>query len=174
MAKSKERTVFVNGEFLPESEAKISIFDRGFLMGDAVYEVSAVIDGKMLDNEAHLRRLARSLGQLNMPMPMTAQEIVSVQEALIIDNKLNEGIIYLQVTRGSAPDRDFVFDPGMRQNVVMFTQQKSMLTDPKVQKGLRVMTMHDIRWQRRDIKTTQLLAQSLAKMIALDAGHDDA
>ena len=174
MAKSKERTVFVNGEFLPESEAKISIFDRGFLMGDAVYEVSAVIGGKMLDNEAHLQRLARSLGQLNMPMPMSPEEIVSIQEALIIDNKLDEGVIYLQVTRGSAADRDFVFDPNMRQNVVMFTQQKSLLADAKVHKGLRVMTMHDIRWQRRDIKTTQLLAQSLAKMIALDAGYDDA
>ena len=174
MAKNRERTVFVNGEFLPESEAKISIFDRGFLMGDAVYEVSAVIDGKMLDNEAHLQRLARSLGQLNMPMPMSPEEIVSIQEALIIDNKLDEGVIYLQVTRGSAADRDFVFDPNMRQNVVMFTQQKSLLADAKVHKGLRVMTMHDIRWQRRDIKTTQLLAQSLAKMIALDAGYDDA
>lgn len=171
---AKERTVFVNGEFLLESEAKISIFDRGFLMGDAVYEVSAVLDGKMLDNDAHLYRLARSLGQLNMPMPMSRAEIISVQEALIADNHLNEGVIYLQVTRGSSSDRDFVFDPNMRQNIVMFTQQKNLLNDPMAKKGLSVMTQYDIRWQRRDIKTTQLLAQSLAKMIAKDSGYDDA
>lgn len=171
---ARERTVFVNGTFVPQSEAKISVFDRGFLMGDAVYEVCAVIGGKMLDNVAHLRRLRRSLGELNMAMPMSEAEIISVQEALISDNHLDEGLVYLQVTRGTAAERNLIFDPNMRQNVVMFTQPHDILHNPALDKGLSVMTVPDIRWQRRDIKTTQLLAQSLAKMIAQDAGYDDA
>lgn len=171
---ARERTVFVNGAFVPQSEAKISVFDRGFLMGDAVYEVCAVIGGKMLDNAAHLRRLRRSLGELNMAMPMSEAEIISVQEALISDNHLDEGLVYVQVTRGTAAERNLVFDPNMRQNVVIFTQPHEILRNPALDKGLSVMTVPDIRWQRRDIKTTQLLAQSLAKMIAQDAGYDDA
>ncbi|UJF23852.1 D-amino-acid transaminase [Suttonella sp. R2A3] len=170
---TKLRTVYVNGEFVAENEAKISIFDRGFLMADAVYEVSAVLNGAMLDNEAHLARLERSLTELNMTMPMSAKALINIQEALIADNRLKEGVVYLQVTRGSA-DRDFVFDPNMQQNVVLFTQAKNLLNDPMVHKGLRVMTQQDIRWQRRDIKTTQLLAQSLAKMMAKNNGYDDA
>lgn len=168
-----ERIVYVNGDYVKESEAKISIFDRGFLMADAVYEVSAVIGGKMLDNLAHLQRLGRSLGELNMPMPCSLAELVAAQEKLIADNKLQEGVIYLQVTRGSA-ERDFLFDPDMKPTLVMFTQEKNLRHDPKVQTGLKVLTQPDIRWQRRDIKTTQLLAQSLAKMIAKSQGYDDA
>ena len=168
-----ERIVYVNGDCVKESKATISIFDRGFLMSDAVYEVSAVIDGKMLDNLAHLKRLARSLGELNMAMPLPLAELIAVQEKLIADNKLQEGVIYLQVTRGTA-ERDFVFDPKMQPTLVMFTQEKKLRDDPAAKKGLRVMTQPDIRWARRDIKTTQLLAQSLAKMIAKTEGFDDA
>lgn len=168
-----ERIVYVNGSYVPESKAVISVFDRGFLMADAVYEVSAVIGGKMLDNLAHLKRLGRSLGELNMPMPCPIGELVAAQEKLIADNKLQEGIIYLQVTRGTA-ERDFIFDPDMQPNLVMFTQEKNLRNDPKVKTGLKVLTQPDIRWQRRDIKTTQLLAQSLAKMIAKSQGYDDA
>ncbi|MDO4777280.1 MAG: D-amino-acid transaminase [Cardiobacteriaceae bacterium] len=168
-----ERIVYVNGSYLKKSEATVSVFDRGFLMADAVYEVSAVIGGKMLDNLAHLQRLARSLGELNMPMPLPLAELVAAQEKLIADNKLQEGIIYLQVTRGSA-ERDFLFDPDMKPTLVMFTQEKNLRDDPKVKTGLKVLTQPDIRWQRRDIKTTQLLAQSLAKMIAKSEGYDDA
>lgn len=168
-----ERIVYVNGDYVKESKATISIFDRGFLMSDAVYEVSAVLDGKMLDNLAHLKRLARSLGELNMPMPLPVADIVAVQEKLIADNKLQEGVLYLQVTRGTA-ERDFVFDPDMQPTLVMFTQEKNLRNDPKLKTGLKVLTQPDIRWARRDIKTTQLLAQSLAKMIAKSEGYDDA
>lgn len=168
-----ERTVYVNGEYVKESKATVSIFDRGFLMGDAVYEVSAVLDGKMLDNIAHLKRLARSLGELNMPMPLPPGEIIAIQEKLIADNKLQEGIVYLQVTRGTA-ERDFVFDPDMTPTLVMFTQEKNLRNDPKLKTGFKILTQPDIRWARRDIKTTQLLAQSLAKMIAKTEGYDDA
>lgn len=168
-----ERIVYVNGEYVKESQAVVSVFDRGFLMSDAVYEVSAVIDGKMLDNLAHLKRLGRSLGELNMPMPCALGELIAAQEKLIKDNNLKEGIIYLQVTRGTA-ERDFVFDPAMKPTLVMFTQEKKLRDDPMAAKGLRIMTQPDIRWARRDIKTTQLLAQSLAKMIAKSEGYDDA
>lgn len=168
-----ERIVYLNGNFMQENYARISIFDRGFLMSDAVYEVSAVLGGKMLDNLAHLQRLARSLGELNMPMPLPLGELVAAQEKLIADNNLQEGILYLQVTRGSA-ERDFVFDPDMQPTLVMFTQEKNLRNDPAVRTGLKVLTQPDIRWQRRDIKTTQLLAQSLAKMIAKSQGCDDA
>ncbi|MDO5091044.1 MAG: D-amino-acid transaminase [Cardiobacteriaceae bacterium] len=168
-----ERIVYVNGNFMQENYARISIFDRGFLMADAVYEVSAVIGGKMLDNLAHLQRLARSLGELNMPMPLPLADLVAAQEKLIADNNLQEGIIYLQVTRGTA-ERDFLFDPDMQPTLIMFTQEKNLRADPKADTGLKVLTQPDIRWQRRDIKTTQLLAQSLAKMIAKSQGYDDA
>ncbi|MDO4643116.1 MAG: D-amino-acid transaminase [Cardiobacteriaceae bacterium] len=169
----KTRIVYVNGAWVPENEASISIFDRGFLMSDAVYEVSAVVDGKMVDNVAHLQRLQRSLDALNIPLPLSLAEIITLQKRLIAENQLTEGVIYLHVTRGSA-DRDFLFDTTMQPSLVMFTQKKSIVDVPAAKQGLRVMSHPDIRWQRRDIKTTQLLAQSLAKMAAHAAGYDDA
>lgn len=168
---AKKRIVYVNGEFIPEDQAVISVFDRGFLMADSVYEVSAVINGKMLDNEAHLKRLARSLNELKMPAP--SANIEAIQQRLIAENHLQEGSIYLQVTRGTA-DRNFVFSYDMTPSLILFTQARNLVNDPLALKGLRVMTQPDIRWLRRDIKTTQLLAQSLAKMTALGAGYDDA
>ena len=166
------RTVYINGDYLPENEAKISIFDRGFLMADSVYEVSAVIDGKLADNANHLRRLERSLRELAMPLPLPLDEIIAVQKQLIAANDLQEGTVYLHVTRGEA-DRDFLYDPNLRPNLIMFTQARDIINAPAATKGLRVMTQADIRWGRRDIKTTQLLAQSLAKMAAKAAGYDD-
>ena len=156
------RTVYINGQYLPENEAKISIFDRGFLMADSVYEVSAVIDGKLADNAAHLRRLERSLRELAMPLPLPLDDIIAVQKRLIAENHLQEGTVYLHITRGEA-DRDFLYDPKLRPNLVMFTQARSIINSPAAEKGLRVMTQPDIRWQRRDIKTTQLLANRSPK-----------
>ena len=144
------RTVYINGQYLPENEAKISIFDRGFLMADSVYEVSAVIDGKLADNAAHLRRLERSLRELAMPLPLPLDDIIAVQKRLIAENHLQEGTVYLHITRGEA-DRDFLYDPKLRPNLVMFTQARSIINSPAAEKGLRVMTQPDIRWQRRDI-----------------------
>ena len=167
------RTVYLNGDYLPENEAKISVFDRGFLMADSVYEVSAVIDGKLVDNLAHLHRLERSLRELAMPLPLPLADIVAVQKQLIAANKLQEGAVYLQVSRGVA-DRDFLYDPAMTPTLLLFTQARAIIDVPAAQKGLRVMSQADIRWARRDIKTTQLLAQSLAKMAAKAAGYDDA
>jgi D-alanine transaminase len=167
------RTVYVNGEFVAEQEAKISVFDRGFLFSDGVYEVSTVIHGKLLDNRAHLARLRRSMSELNLPSPATDEEIIAAQNKLLELNNLQEGAVYLQVSRGAA-DRDFAFPAEPKPSLVMFTQPKNLLQPPQAEKGVSVISMPDIRWKRRDIKTVSLLAQSLAKQAALDAGADDA
>jgi D-alanine transaminase len=167
------RIVYVNGEYLPEEQGKISIFDRGFLFADGVYEVSAVLRGRLVDNEAHLKRLHRSLGELNIPQPVSDDEIVAAQKTLVERNGLEEGLVYLQITRGPA-DRDFAFPASPEPTLVMFTQQHTLIESPAAARGLSIRTVEDIRWKRRDIKTVGLLAPSMAKQAALDAGADDA
>jgi D-alanine transaminase len=167
------RIVYVNGEYLAEEDAKISVFDRGFLFADAVYEVSAVLKGKLVDNDAHLKRLARSLGELKMTPPATGEEIEAIQMELIRHNSIDEGVIYLQATRGAA-DRDFAFPKNSIPSLVMFTQKKSLSQNPAADVGITVITVPDIRWKRRDIKTVGLLPASMAKQAALDAGANDA
>ena len=167
------RIVYVNREYLAEEDAKISVFDRGFLFADAVYEVSAVLKGKLVDNDAHLKRLARSLGELKMTPPATGEEIEAIQMELIRRNSIDEGVIYLQATRGAA-DRDFAFPKNATPSLVMFTQKKSLSQNPAADVGITVITVPDIRWKRRDIKTVGLLPASMAKQAALDAGANDA
>ena len=167
------RIVYVNGRFLPEAEAHISVFDRGFLFGDGVYEVSSVLDGGLVDNAAHLARLERSLGELGMASPASPEEIVRAQKELIARNDLTEGVVYLQITRGPA-DRDFAYPSEPKPTLVMFTQKKSLVDNPLAAHGITVVTVPEMRWRRRDIKTVGLLAASMAKQAALDAGADDA
>ena len=170
------RTVYVNGEYLPEADAKISIFDRGFLMADGVYEVTSVIGGKLVDFEGHSKRLERSLKELDMAAPVTTEELLEIHRELIAKNDLEEGGIYLQITRGAPGDRDFAFpDPETTPStLVLFTQAKNLVNAPSVQKGISVISIEDIRWGRRDIKTVQLLYPSMGKMMAKKAGADDA
>lgn len=167
------RIVYVNGQYLPEAEAKISVFDRGFLFADGVYEVSSVLEGKLVDNAAHLKRLRRSLGELRMDFATGDGEIAAIQTELIARNQLHEGLVYLQVSRGAA-DRDFAFPKAPEPSLVMFTQARNLLNNPTAARGLSVISLPDIRWRRRDIKTVQLLYPSMAKQAALDAGADDA
>ncbi len=167
------RTIYVNGEFLPEKDAKISVFDRGFLFADGVYEVSAVLSGKLVDNAAHLARLQRSLAEIGLDLPCSIEEIETHQCELIKRNKLQEGLVYLQITRGPA-DRDFAFPRQTNPSLVIFTQAKNLRENPAAKNGIAVITVDDLRWRRRDIKTVQLLYASLAKQQALDAGADDA
>ena len=167
------RIVYVNGQFVPECEAHVSIFDRGFLFGDGVYEVSAVLGGGLVDNAAHLARLERSLGELGMDSPASSEEIVRVQKELVARNDLDEGIVYLQITRGPA-DRDFAYPAEPKPTLVMFTQMKALVDSPIATRGITVITVPELRWQRRDVKTVGLLAASMAKQAALDAGADDA
>lgn len=171
------RTVYVNGEYLPEGEATVSIFDRGFLMADGVYEVTSVLGGKLLDFEGHAVRLARSLGELDMATPISKDDLLEVHRELVRLNDIDEGMIYLQITRGAPGDRDFIFpDPEVTPStIVMFTQSKPGLADnPQAKVGLKVISIDDIRWGRRDIKTVQLLYPSMGKMMAKAAGCDDA
>ena len=167
------RIVYVNGEYLPEADAKISVFDRGFLFADGVYEVSSVLKGQLIDNAGHLTRLHRSLKELSLTPPATDEEIETAQKALIEKNNLDQGLIYLQVTRGVA-DRGFHFPENTPTTLVMFSQKLNVLESPYAKKGMSIITVPDIRWGRRDIKTVQLLAPSMAKMAAKAAGADDA
>lgn len=167
------RTVYVNGDYVPEDEARISVFDRGFLMADAVYEVTAVIGGKLIDFPGHMARLRRSLGELEMSSPVDEAEMEAIHREMIARNHLEEGGIYLQVTRGAA-DRDFAFPENATPSLVLFTQARDVAESRSGREGIKVVTLPDIRWGRRDIKTVQLLAPSLAKMAAKKAGKDDA
>ena len=171
------RTVYVNGQYMPENEATVSIFDRGFLMADGVYEVTSVLDGKLIDFEGHSVRLERSLGELDMRNPISKEDLLEVHRELVRVNEIDEGLIYLQVTRGSDGDRDFTFpDPETTEpTIVLFTQNKPGLADsPAAKKGAKIISIEDIRWGRRDIKTVQLLYPSMGKMMAKKAGCDDA
>ncbi|MFG6589576.1 D-amino-acid transaminase [Sulfitobacter sp. 1A12157] len=171
------RTVYVNGEYLPEDQAKISIFDRGFLMADGVYEVTSVLDGKLIAFDGHAERLTRSMNELDMRAPATTDELLEIHRELVRLNDINDGLIYLQVTRGSDGDRDFAFpDPETTApSLVLFTQSKPGLADnPAARDGIRVISIEDIRWGRRDIKTVQLLYPSMGKMMAKKAGVEDA
>lgn len=168
-----ERIVHVNGRYLPETEAQVSIFDRGFLFADGVYEVTCVLDGRLVDYEGHMRRLARSLDAIDLAPPIGPDALETVHRELIARNDLREGMIYLQVTRGAA-DRDFAFPEHPRPSLVLFTQARALIDTPQARDGISVITLPDIRWGRRDIKTVQLLAPSLAKMTARKAGCTDA
>jgi len=171
------RTVYVNGEYLPETEATVSIFDRGFLMADGVYEVTSVLGGRLIDFDGHLARLERSLSELDMKKPAAFDDLLAIHRELVRVNGIEDGLVYLQVTRGSDGDRDFVFpDAGTTEpTLVLFTQSKPGLADnPAAKAGIRVIGIDDLRWGRRDIKTVQLLYPSMGKMMAKAAGADDA
>jgi len=167
------RIVYVNGEYLPEDQAKISVFDRGFLMADAVYEVTAVLDGRLCDFEGHRARLHRSLAALEMRLPVSDEELLEIHRELVRRNKVEEGGVYLQVTRGAA-DRDFAWPEDTTPGMVLFTQARTISTSEAADRGLRVISVEDQRWGRRDIKTVQLLFPSWAKMQARAEGKDDA
>jgi D-alanine transaminase len=165
-----DQIAYVNGSFVPLQDAKISVLDRGFLFADGIYEVSAVLGGRLVDNSAHLARLQRSVGEIALPLPETLERIEEIQHELIERNTLREGVVYIQVTRGAAP-RDFVFPRGVKPTLVMFTQAKNLVDAPT---GIAVLTLPDIRWARRDIKSVGLLAQVLAKQAAAEAGCQEA
>ncbi|MBO1905605.1 D-amino-acid transaminase [Microvirga sp. 3-52] len=167
------RIVFLNGSFLPIEEAKVPFMDRGFMFGDGVYEGIGLLAGRLIDNEAHLERLERSLAEIRIPNPYTRAEWTSIQEELARRNGMTEGFIYFQVTRGVA-ERDFFFPEDAKPTVAMFTQAKAIASAPAAQTGIAVITVPDLRWQRRDIKSLNLLAQVLAKQAAKEAGAQEA
>ncbi len=166
---------YVNGSFVPLPEAKISILDRGFLFADGIYEVSAVLDGKLVDNAAHLARLERSVGEIRLALPETPDRIQQIQKELIARNNLANGMVYLEVTRGADTGRDFAFPKAdVKPTLIMFTAVKDIVNAESAKTGIKVITVPDIRWARRDIKSVALLAQVLAKQAAAEAGAGEA
>jgi D-alanine transaminase len=165
---------YVNGEILPQSEAKISIMDRGFLFADGIYEVAAVLDGKLVDLDLHLARLERSVKEIQLPLPLPAHEIGRLMRELAHRNQLTEGLVYLQVTRGAEASRNFPFPKDVRSSLVMFTEAKAYVNAPQAETGIKVVTVPDLRWTRRDIKSIALLAQVLAKQAAAENGCQEA
>ncbi|MGJ4890175.1 D-amino-acid transaminase [Bradyrhizobium sp. HKCCYLR20261] len=166
---------YVNGAFVPLSEAKVSVLDRGFLFADGIYEVAAVLDGKLVDSESHLARLERSVGEIGLALPESLSRIEELQKELVARNQLDQGMVYLQVTRGADKGRDFPFPKGdVKPTLVMFVTHKNIVDAPSAKTGIGVITVPDIRWARRDIKSVALLAQVLAKQAAAAAGAGEA
>jgi D-alanine transaminase len=169
-----DQIAYVNGSFVPLAEAKVSILDRGFLFADGIYEVAAVLDGKLIDNASHLARLERSVGEISLKLPVTIDRIQEIQRELIVRNNLASGMVYLEVTRGADSGRDFAFPKGVTPTLVMFTTAKDIINAPSAKTGIAVITVPDLRWTRRDIKSVALLAQVLAKQAAAAAGAGEA
>jgi D-alanine transaminase len=169
------RVVYVNGVYTPYAEACVHVEDRGYQFADGVYEVCEVRDGRLVDERRHLLRLRRSLSELKMAAPMDLRALGVILRETVRRNRVKEGIVYLQVTRGVAR-RDFAF-PGadVTPSVVCLARsQRRTKGESRAAAGVSVITVPDIRWQRVDIKTTGLLAQSLARQQAYDAGASEA
>ncbi len=170
-----DQIAYVNGAFVPLAEAKVSILDRGFLFADGIYEVSAVLDGKLVDNASHLARLQRSVGEIKLALPETLERIQEIQKELVARNSLVNGMVYLEVTRGADAGRDFAFPKSaVKPTLIMFTGVKDIVNAEAAKTGIKVITVPDIRWARRDIKSVALLAQVLAKQAAAEAGAGEA
>lgn len=166
------RIVYVNGQWLAEENAMISIFDRAVLFADAIYEVTCVIDRKLIDFSAHMKRLKRSLGALNIQFSVSEHELLERHRLLAEKNNLTDGCIYLQISRG-AVDRDFLLNNNVEPSFFMFTQpigREALLAV----RPLKMLSVAEGRWLRRDIKTTQLLYASLKKSSVTEQGCDDA
>jgi D-alanine transaminase len=159
------RIFYVNGGYLPEAEAKVSVLDRAFLFGDAVYEVTAVLDRLLVDFAAHLSRLDRSLQEIDLAPPLSHDDLRDLHRALIEQNHIDEGIVYLQISRGAA-DRDFAYPETVAPTVVAFTQSRNLIANPYAATGVKIITIPDLRWKRRDIKSTSMLAQAMGKQAA--------
>ena len=164
--------VFLNGEFLPKDEAKISVFDRGFIFGDGIYEVVPVIFGKMVDKEEFWQRFTRSLEAIKLNFPYEKEEFEAILNELTAKNLLKEGGIYMQVTRGVA-SREFSFVKNLKPTIMAFVFECNVLKN-EFEEGVSVISVPDLRWKRRDIKSISLLAQCYAKEQAVLAGAFEA
>lgn len=164
--------VFLNGEFIDKDSAKISIFDRGFIFGDGIYEVVPVINSIIVEKDGFWDRFQRSLNEISLNLPYTNDEFESILNNLIEINSLKEGGLYIQITRGVAP-RDFSFVKGVKPTIMAFAFSDSVLEHPAAKSGITIISTPDIRWKRRDIKSISLLGQCYAKNQATIAGADE-
>ncbi|WP_396213845.1 D-amino-acid transaminase [Gemmatimonas sp.] len=166
------RTCWLNGSFMAEEHAHVSIFDRGLLFGDGVYEVAAVFNGRLLDADRHLVRLARSQREIGIPAPYDGATLEAMMQEVATRNAITEGLVYLQVTRGAA-ERDFSFPAEVHPTAFAYARAKKLSDDPNAS-GVKVHPVPDIRWQRCDIKSTAMLAQVMAKQAARESGAFEA
>ncbi len=169
------RIAYVNGRYLPHAEANVHIEDRGFQFADSVYEVCEIWNGKIVDMTRHLDRLKRSLGELSIAWPVSRRALEAILREVVSRNRVTNGLVYLQVTRGVAR-RDFNFPkPGTLPTLVVTSRSiKPAVPKKSTEDGIRVVTTPDIRWDRVDIKTTGMTAQVLAKETAVRAGAKEA
>ena len=169
------RLAYVNGRYLPHPQARVHVEDRGFQFADGVYEVVAIVDGRFADFEGHMARLARSLGELRIAWPMSRAALTAVITELVRRNGVRNGLIYLQITRGVA-SRDFKFPaPPVKSSLVITTKTVARFATPaQLADGVAVITIPDIRWLRRDIKSVALLPQVMGKQQAVEAGAFEA
>lgn len=167
------RIAYVNGQYLPHADAAVHVEDRGYQFADGVYEVIAVCHGILIDEEGHLKRLERSLGELEIAWPMSAQAMSVVMREVVRRNRVQNGIVYLQITRGVAP-RNHAF-PAHAESAIVMTARKTRPFDIEVSsQGVDVVTTDDIRWKRCDIKSISLLPNILGKEKAQRAGAYEA
>jgi D-alanine transaminase len=167
------RLAYVNGRFVRHEEAAVHIEDRGYQFADGVYEVVTILRGAFVDQPGHLARLKRSLGELRIPMPVSEAVLKLTMRELVRRNRVKDGYLYLQITRGVAP-RDFKFPKAAKSAVVMTTRRQTFAPTMPDDAGVKVISVPDIRWARRDIKSIGLLAQVLAKQAAAEAGAFEA
>lgn len=168
------RFAYANGRYVPHRDAQVHIEDRGFQFADGIYEVIACIGGTLADERGHLDRLARSLKELGMGLPVSRKTLRMIIRELLRRNRLENAAVYIQVTRG-VYRREFPFPPaGVKQSLVITTRPYRFAGNPKIRTGIKVASVSDLRWKRRDIKTTALIAQVLAKQQALEKGAFEA
>ena len=164
--------VFLNGDFIDKDSAKISIFDRGFIFGDGIYEVIPVINSTIVEKQGFWDRFKRSLSEIDLSLPYSTNEFETILNRLIQINSLQEGGLYIQITRGVA-QRDFSFVSNITPTVMAFAFSDSVLEHPGAKNGITIISTPDIRWKRRDIKSISLLGQCYAKNQATIAGADE-
>ncbi len=169
------RIAYVNGRYLPFADAKVHVEDRGYQFGDGVYEVCEVRGGRLIDERRHLQRLERSLGELRIRMPMSTRALGIIMREVVGRNRIDYGIVYLQITRGVAR-RDHAFPSvPMRPSLVVTARTLNKVRNEALaEKGIAVVTVPDNRWGRVDIKTIGLLPNVLARQAALEQGARDA
>lgn len=174
MSQTAAAVVYLNGHFLPADEARISVLDRGFLLGDGVYEVIPVYGRRPFRLQQHLQRLQHSLDQTRIPNPLGEAQWVEVIEQLIEANHGEDQSIYLQLTRGVADKRDHAFPAAVHPTVFLMSTALHPPPSEWLERGIAAVTRADIRWQRCDIKAITLLANVLLRQEALDAGAAEA
>lgn len=170
------RIIYVNGKYQPYNQAMLHVEDRATLFADSVYEVIEIKSGQFVDRDAHLLRLERSMKEIRIKSPVTKSSLDIILSETIRRNRVHDGVLYLQISRGIAK-RDFIFpDPEKtKPSLIVFTRSKNQKNmNEKAKLGIRVITMPDIRWQRPDIKTTGLLASVLARQSAIESRAEEA